>query len=121
VYPFTGSQVQRRMRVCDVLLLAAALVLAIGISLRAQSAEGDAPRHVKSAVKPEYPLLARQMKLSGAVRVEIVIAPDGKVKHTRVVGGHPLLANEAEKAALMMRFEAAPKETTQVIEFRFEP
>lgn len=121
MYPHSGCQVQRRMRVCSVLLLAAALMLGSWPVLRAQSADEDAPRRVKSEVKPTYPPLAKQMHLSGTVKVEVVIAPDGKVKHVRVVGGHPVLAAEAEKAAVMMRFEAAAKETTQVIEFRFEP
>jgi len=118
---FTGRQVQRRIRVFSAPLLAAALMLGSWPLLRAQTAEGEAPRRVKSAVKPEYPALAKRLNLSGVVKVEAVIAPDGKVKQAHVVGGHPVLAAEAEKAALMMRFEAAPKETTQVIEFRFEP
>ncbi len=121
MYQFLGCQVRRRKRVCSVLLVAAALTLGSWPSLRAQSAEGEAPRRVKLAVKPEYPALAKRMNLSGVVKVEAVIAPDGKVKRARVVGGHPLLAAEAEKATLMMTFESAPKETTQVIEFRFEP
>jgi TonB family protein len=121
VYRFTDRQIQRRIRVLSVPLLAAVLMLGSWPSLRAQTAEGEAPRRVKSAVKPEYPALAKRLNLSGSVKVEAVIAPDGKVKHVRVVGGHPVLAAEAEKAALMMTFEAAPKETTQIIEFRFEP
>ena len=121
MYRCTGRPVQHKIRGFSVPLLAAALMLGSWPLLRAQSAEGEAPRRVKLAVKPEYPALAKRMNLSGVVKVEAVIAPDGKVKRARVVGGHPLLAAEAEKAALMMRFEAAPNETTQVIEFRFEP
>ncbi len=45
------------------------------------------------------------------------VAPDGKVKKTHVLGGHPLLAVDPEKAALLMGIEAGPKETTQVLEF----
>jgi outer membrane biosynthesis protein TonB len=53
------------------------------------------------------------------VRVEIVIAPDGSVKRTRVVGGHPVLAVEAERAAQRSTFEPGPKETTETIDFKF--
>jgi outer membrane biosynthesis protein TonB len=31
------------------------------------------------------------MRLVGTVKVEIVIGPDGKVKTTNVIGGHPVL------------------------------
>jgi hypothetical protein len=41
------------------------------------------------------------------------------VKKTRILGGHPLLAMEAEKAALESEFEVSPKESTQIIEFKF--
>ncbi len=116
---FKGRQVQRRVRAFWVPLLAAALMLGSWPSLRAQTADGEASRHVKMAVKPEYPDLAKRMNLSGTVKVEVVIAPNGRVKRARVVGGHPLLGIEAEKAALATIFEAAPQETTQIIEYHF--
>jgi len=119
VYRFTGRQVQRRIRVFWVPLLAAAMMFGSWPLLRAQSAEGEAPRHVKMAVKPEYPALAKRMNLCGTVKVEVVIAPNGRVKRARIVGGHPLLGIEAEKAALATIFEAAPEETTQIIEYHF--
>ena len=77
------------------------------------------PRKIRVAAKPEYSPLARQLKLTGNVRVEVQIAPDGKVKKARVVGGHPVLAQDAEKAAMLTQFEPGPKESTQIIEFHF--
>jgi hypothetical protein len=41
------------------------------------------------------------------------------VKRTRVVGGHPLLAAEAERAAQKSTFEPGPRETMETIEFKF--
>jgi len=116
---FTGRQVYRRVRSFWVPLLAAVLMPGSWPMLRAQSADGEVHRHIKMEVKPEYPFLAKQMHLSGTVRVEVVVAPDGKVKRARVVGGHPLLAAEAEKAAEATIFEPGPKETTQIIEYHF--
>jgi len=77
------------------------------------------PRKIKVAAKPDYSPLAKQLKLTGNVRVEVQIAPDGKVKKARVVGGHPVLAQDAEKAAMLTQFEPGPKESTQIIEFHF--
>jgi outer membrane biosynthesis protein TonB len=76
-------------------------------------------RKIKNRAKPEYSPLARRMNITGAVKIEVLIAPSGKVKRTRVLGGHPLLAVEAERAALECEFETGPKETTQIIEFKF--
>jgi TonB family protein len=74
---------------------------------------------VKVTVKPEYSALAKRLNLNGAVRVEVQVAPDGKVKKAHVLGGHPVLAVDAEKAALMTEFDPGPKETTQILEFHF--
>jgi TonB family protein len=85
---------------------------------------GDAPeakRRVKYLAKPQYPELARKLSLSGVVKVEVTIAADGKVKRAHILGGHPVLATEAEKAAMDSEFEAGPKETTEIIDFKFNP
>jgi len=121
VYLFAGCQIVPRRRFLCVPSLAAALMLSLGPGLRAQSAAGEGMRRVVWEVKPKYPPIAKEMRLRGVVKLEAVVAPDGKVRQVRVIGGHPLLAEEAKKAALMMKYEAAPKETVQIIEFRFEP
>jgi hypothetical protein len=49
----------------------------------------------------------------------VTIGPDGTVKRSRILGGHPVLAAEAEHAADKSTFEPGPKETTEMIEFKF--
>ena len=61
------------------------------------------------------------MSLTGTVKIEVVVSPNGAVKDARVVGGHPVLANAALDAAKKWRFEPAPVESTGVIDFKFEP
>jgi len=119
VCQLSPSRGRRGKRVCSIALLLAVLVLNLSASLRAQSAGGDAPRRIKSAVAPEYSALAKRLNLTGVVKVSVLIEPDGKVKEAHVIGGHPVLAEEAQKAALQTKFESGPKETTQLIEFRF--
>ncbi len=106
------------------LALGLVLALAGGLSLARHvagqtAATQETVRKAKSEVKPNYPSLARQMNLSGSVKIEVLIAPDGKVKRTRVLGGHPLLVGPAEDAVKRWKFEPGPKETKQIIEFRF--
>jgi TonB family protein len=83
--------------------------------------QDDLPRKVKSRVAPVYPSLARQMNIAGTVKVQVTIAANGTVKSTKLVGGHPLLANAALDAIKKWRFDTGPEETTGVVEFKFDP
>jgi TonB family protein len=76
-------------------------------------------RPVKRLVQPLVPELAKKLNLTGTVKIEVTIAPDGTVKRTRIMGGHPVLASEAERAAAKSTFQPGPRETTEVIEFKF--
>jgi len=103
------------------LLLVCLSLLGFAPRIAAQTAANDAPRRIKIAVRPEYSELAKRLSLSGIVRVEVQIASDGRVKKAHVVGGHPVLALDAEKAAMLTEFEPGSKETTQILEFRIGP
>ncbi len=76
-------------------------------------------RKVKMRVQPLYPELARHMNLSGVVKLELVISPEGKVKSAKVLGGHPLLAEAALDAARRWTYEPAHEQTVDVVEIRF--
>jgi TonB family protein len=101
------------------LLLGGSAVLPPKVS--AQDAPADAKRKVKTRVVPEYPALARQMNVTGKVKIEATVAADGHVLSTRVVGGSPLLIPAAQDAAKKWRFEPGPKDTTEIVEFEFSP
>jgi TonB family protein len=97
----------------------AALVFS-GVSGFAQSGTTDeSKRKVKTRIAPAYPELAKRMNVSGKVKIEVVITPDGHVKSTRVVGGHPLLVQACQDAVKEWKFIPATEETTQVVEFEF--
>ena len=101
-------------------LAAGALFLLSGVVARAQVGTTDeSKRKVKTKVAPVYPELARRMNVAGKVKIEVVISPDGRVKTTRVVGGHPLLVQACQDAVREWKFAPAPEETTQVVEFEF--
>ena len=78
-------------------------------------------RRAKNRVQPAYPELARKMNITGTVKVQVVVLPNGTVKDARVVGGHPVLAGAALDAARKWRFEPSPAETSGIIDFKFEP
>lgn len=85
-----------------------------------QQADGEITRKVKSKVAPTYPDIARRMNISGIVKLIVVVAPNGSVKSTKVLGGHPLLVTAAEDAVKKWKFESSPEESSGVVEFTFK-
>ncbi|MGA6982732.1 MAG: energy transducer TonB [Candidatus Sulfotelmatobacter sp.] len=60
---------------------------------------------VASPVRPSYPLLARQMKVQGAVVLQALIGRDGAIQNLRLVSGPRILASAAEDAVRQWRFK----------------
>jgi len=98
--------------------VAAVALLALGTSAQ-QSTTDDSKRKVKTKTSPNYPELARRMNVTGKVKIEVIITPDGHVRSSRVIGGHPLLVQSCQDAVKEWKFFPAPEETTQIIEFDF--
>ena len=97
----------------------AVVALAGGAALAQSSASEEGKRKVKSKVAPAYPDLARRMNVTGKVKIEVVIAPDGHVKSARAIGGHPLLVASCLDAIKAWKYATAAEESTQVVEFDF--
>ncbi|HKF51819.1 MAG TPA: energy transducer TonB [Candidatus Acidoferrales bacterium] len=100
----------------SLVFVAAALLLTPHASMAQDSAT---KRKVSHRVVPDYPGIAREMNITGKVKIEATVEPDGHVKSTRAVGGSPLLLESAEKALKSWKFEPGPKETVEVVEFDF--
>jgi len=79
----------------------------------------NAKRKVKTRVLPENPELAKRMNVTGHVKIEVTISMDGKVTATKVIGGNPVLVSASIDALKKWRFEAAAKQTSEIIEFEF--
>ena len=100
------------------------LVLLFGVANAETVQDSDAPEHARKAisrVQPVYPELAKQMRVSGTVRLVAVVSPNGSVKFIEPVGGHPVLLKSAEDAVMKWKFMPAPKETKELIEIHFSP
>jgi len=66
--------------------------------------ELDARRAVIKKVEPEYPAMARQVRLSGRVQVDVLIDAAGNVEKVTVLQGNVLLSNSAANALKKWRF-----------------
>jgi TonB family protein len=105
--------------------LVAALLLVISgyVAIDGSQAWGqnELSRKAKFKVAPAYPDLARRMNITGVVKLEVTVAPNGTVKSAKLIGGHPVLANAALDAIKKWRFETGPDETTGIVDFHFSP
>ncbi|HXA52714.1 MAG TPA: M56 family metallopeptidase [Candidatus Acidoferrum sp.] len=57
-----------------------------------------------SQPKPAYPPLAKQARISGTVKLGVVIAADGTMRDIGVISGHPLLIPAALEAVRLWRY-----------------
>ena len=103
-------------------ILAAAAGSLLVLSLAgAQTMSDEGKRKLKTKSAPTYPEIARRMNLAGKVRIEVVIAADGRVRTARAVGGHPLLVQSCLDTVRDWKYDPAGAETTQIVEFEFKP
>jgi len=78
-------------------------------------------RKIKINVPPDYPDVAKKLKIRGTVRVEVTVAPDGTVKRVKELGGNPVLVDAFIRAVKQWRYESAPKESVLEVKFEFIP
>jgi periplasmic protein TonB len=79
-------------------------------------------------VQPQYPAIARAMRLAGTVYLRAIIGTDGTVRQLEVISGNPILANPALQAVRQWRYqptrlngEAVEVETLITVKFILDP
>lgn len=88
-------------------------VIEIGAPPKLEPIQKPVPRVISKRVinsealslpKPPYPALARQIRIQGAVSVQVLIDETGRVVSAKSIAGHPMLIAAAQRAALEARF-----------------
>lgn len=79
---------------------------------------------VTHSVQPNYPLLAKQMKVQGSVLLQALIGRDGNIQDLHVLSGPTILSEAARQAVKQWRFkpymqEGQPVETEARITVNF--
>jgi TonB family protein len=114
------TQNESRLLVAFVLLMMSVPLLSL--PLAAQSPEQDSSdRKVITRVEPEYPDALKRLYIGGVVRVEVLVAPNGLVKSTRLLGGSPILGQSTMKAVKQWRYAPATSEETLTVKLEFDP
>lgn len=97
------------------------IALLIGIAMPGLSLHAQEGRKPLNSPTPTYPETARRFRVSGVVKVQVVIAADGQIKDVKVIGGHPLLVNAVQETLKNWKYAPASGETTASLEFSFHP
>jgi len=104
-------------------VLCHAVCVAIGFSAPQACAQEPSESHRKmvNRVVPAYRSLAQKMGISGSVKIEAVVAPNGTVKSAGILGGHPVLAQVGADAVRRCKWEASSRETHEIVVLNFHP
>jgi protein TonB len=65
----------------------------------------SAAQMLSRPIGPNYPLLAKQMKIQGAVVLEVLIGRDGTIQRLHVLSGPTILSAAAREAVKQWRFK----------------
>jgi len=65
----------------------------------------DTAQVVTHPVEPNYPMLAKEMKVQGSVVLQALIGKDGKIQDLRTVSGPTILSSAAREAVQQWRFK----------------
>ena len=93
-----------------------------GLTLEAAAQRsGKADRKVLVSVKPDYPDFIKRAQIGGMVRLKATVSADGKVTFVDIVGGNPILAENAAAAVLKWKYAPGPAQTIEDVAVNFSP
>jgi TonB family protein len=81
----------------------------------------DAHHKILKKVPVQYPKVLKDKGIQGDVRLKVFIKPDGSVKDTELLGGNPILAENAQNSVGQWKFSPGSSETTVEIVVHFDP
>lgn len=95
--------------------------LAVALMLSTANLPAQDARKAITNPAPPYPEVAKKFRLTGIVKVQVMIAADGHIKSVRPIGGHPVLVDAVKETLKDWKYAPASSETTTVLEFDFHP
>lgn len=88
-------------------ILSMALLSAVALAQDAPKkiTRAEALSAVTTKVQPDYPSIARQLKMQGTVEVDVTVSETGEVTKVDVVSGNPVLTAAAVQAVKHWKFK----------------
>ncbi len=88
-------------------LLAVALAGAVAVAQETPKkiSKVQAMGLIATKVAPEYPAMARQLKIAGVVELDVVVSETGDVTKVEIVKGNPILTAAGAQAVKRWKFK----------------
>jgi TonB family protein len=115
-----GTNHPCRTLIAIFLLGMSVLVSAMPLAAQARD-ENSSDRRLVTRIEPEYPDALKRLYIGGVVRLEVLVAPNGVVKSTKLLGGSPILGQSTMKAVKQWRYAPAATEETLTVKLEFDP
>lgn len=85
----------------------------------------DAMKAATKKTQPDYPPIAKQLKVGGKVAVDITIDADGNVENVKILSGNAMLTSSVVSAVKKWKFtpftqDGAATKATAMLEFDFK-
>jgi len=118
--------IRRPGKAGGVLMLAVLLLCGFSVRAAARAAQtyetsASDERKVLTRIDPDYPDALKRLYIGGVVRVEVVVAPNGAVRSTKLLGGSPILGQSTMKAIKQWKYVPAPADETLTVKVEFDP
>jgi len=78
-------------------------------------------RKVMVVATPDYPDILRHARVGGVVRLKATVLPNGTVSNVEVIGGNPILAENAAAAVKKWKYAPAATQTVENVSLSFTP
>jgi TonB family protein len=111
-----GKRTYRLRREGVRLVQASALMVVVALALQGRAEE----RAIKSRVAPVYPEIAKRMRVTGVVKLEVTVDAAGKVTDVKTVSGNRTLSTAAEEAVRKWQFVPGPEPSTISLNINFD-
>jgi TonB family protein len=90
-------------------------------TLAITSGKNRGERVLLTHVDPEYPEILRKMRIGGLVRLRVTISAKGNVERADLLGGNPILGENAITAVKRWVYAAGSSQTTVEVSIPFDP
>jgi TonB family protein len=88
-------------------------------SLAQKASKSD--RKVIVITKPDYPDILRRAQVGGVVRLKATVQANGTVSNVEVLGGNPILAENAAAAVRKWKYAPGATQTLEDVSLSFTP
>src|SRR5262249_30903023 len=92
-----------------------------GMCFCVATGQAQETRKLLAQSQPDYPGLAKRLRLAAKVKVQVIIGRDGIIKNAKIVGGNQVLVESTLEALKKGKCDPSVSQRTPTLQFNFHP